>query len=72
MRDGKIHVGKEIFVFAGNDENDYGANLKYCSCLHARKAHRDAALIIEMLYQGYHHIENSSMDFSASAESVLT
>ena len=37
---------------------------RYCSCLHARKAHRDAALIIEMLYQGYYHIENSSISKS--------
>ena len=37
---------------------------RYCSCLHARKAHRDAALIIEMLYRGYHHIENSSISKS--------
>ncbi|KAF8150236.1 hypothetical protein B0H34DRAFT_811419 [Crassisporium funariophilum] len=55
VRDGKIHVGKEVFVaaFARNDETDYGAKPVLLMPTCKKGSYRDAALVIEMLRQAW-------------------
>jgi hypothetical protein len=55
IRDGKVHVGQEIFVaaFARNDETDYGARPVLLMPTCKRGSFRDAALIMEMLRQAW-------------------
>ena len=55
IRDGRIHVGQEIFVaaFARNDETDYGARPVLLMPTCKRGSFQDAALIMEMLRQAW-------------------
>jgi hypothetical protein len=55
IRDGKVHVGQEVFVaaIARNDEEDYGAKpiLLIPTC--KQGSYHDSALVIEMIRQAW-------------------
>jgi hypothetical protein len=55
VREGKVHVGQEVFVaaFARNDETDYGAKPVLLMPTCKQGSFRDSALVIEMLRQAW-------------------
>ncbi|KAF8055318.1 hypothetical protein FPV67DRAFT_1789064 [Lyophyllum atratum] len=55
VRDGKVHIGQEVFVAAisRNDETDYGAKPVLLMPTCKKGSFRDSALIIEMLRQAW-------------------
>ncbi|KAF8867766.1 hypothetical protein CPB84DRAFT_1698363, partial [Gymnopilus junonius] len=55
IRDGKVHIGQEVFVaaIARNDNTDYGAKPVLLIPTCKKGSYRDSALIIEMIRQAW-------------------